>query len=51
MTAGLEAWLARHAQTLLGSLGRIVRHPIATAMTIAVIAVALALPLFFNVLL
>jgi cell division transport system permease protein len=51
MTAGFEAWLARHAQTLLGSLGRIVRHPIATAMTIAVIAVALALPLFFNVLL
>jgi cell division transport system permease protein len=51
MTAGLEAWLARHAQTLLGSLGRMVRYPIATAMTIAVIAVALALPLFFNVLL
>lgn len=51
MTAGLQAWLARHAQTLLGSLGRIVRHPVATAMTVAVIAVALALPLFFNVLL
>lgn len=47
----MKAWLARHAQTLLGSLGRIVRHPIATAMTVAVIAVALALPLFFNVLL
>lgn len=51
MKAGLQAWLARHAQTLLGSLGQIVRHPIATAMTVAVIAVALALPLFFNVLL
>jgi cell division transport system permease protein len=51
MTSGIEAWLARHAQTLLGSLGRIVRHPIATAMTVAVIAVALALPLFFGVLL
>ena len=51
MKAGLQAWLARHAQTLLGSLGRIVRTPIATAMTVAVIAVALALPLFFNVLL
>lgn len=51
MKAGLQAWLARHAQTLLGSLGRIVRNPIATAMTVAVIAVALALPLFFNVLL
>ena len=51
MTAGLEAWLARHAQTLLGSLGRLVRHPVATAMTVAVIAVALALPLFLGVLL
>jgi cell division transport system permease protein len=51
MKAGLQAWLARHAQTLLGSLGRIVRNPIATVMTVAVIAVALALPLFFNVLL
>jgi cell division transport system permease protein len=47
----LEAWLARHAQTMIGSLGRIVRQPIATAMTVAVIAIALALPLFFNVLL
>jgi len=44
-------WLARHAQTLMGSLGRIVQHPVATAMTMAVIALALALPLFFNVLL
>ena len=34
-----------------GSLGRMVRHPVATAMTMAVIAVALALPLFLNVLL
>ena len=51
MKSALDAWLARHAQTLLGSLGRLVRHPLATAMTIAVIAVALALPLFFAVLL
>ena len=51
MKAAVEAWLARHAQTLLGSLGRMVRHPIATAMTVAVIAVALALPLFLGVLL
>jgi len=47
----VKTWLARHAQTLVGSLGRIVHHPFATAMTIAVIAVALALPLFLNVLL
>jgi cell division transport system permease protein len=47
----VKTWLARHAQTLMGSLGRIVRHPLATAMTIAVIAVAIALPLFLAVLL
>ena len=51
MKTALEAWLARHAQTLIGSLGRMVRNPLATAMTLAVIAVALALPLFFGVLL
>jgi cell division transport system permease protein len=47
----LETWLARHAQTLMGSLGRIAQQPLATAMTVAVIAVALALPVFLNVLL
>jgi cell division transport system permease protein len=51
MSTALNTWLARHAQTLMGSLGRIVQHPVATAMTMAVIALALALPLFFNVLL
>ncbi|HTV95900.1 MAG TPA: permease-like cell division protein FtsX [Steroidobacteraceae bacterium] len=51
MSRRLKTWLARHAQTLMGSLGRIVQHPIATGMTVAVIAVALALPLFLNVLL
>jgi cell division transport system permease protein len=47
----VKTWLARHAQTLLGSLGRMAQHPVATAMTVAVIAVALALPLFLAVLL
>jgi len=51
MPTALNTWLARHAQTLMGSLGRIVQHPVATTMTMAVIALALALPLFFNVLL
>jgi cell division transport system permease protein len=51
MPRSLESWLMRHAQTLVGSLGRIVQNPVATAMTMAVIAVALALPLFLNVLL
>jgi cell division transport system permease protein len=45
----VQAWLARHAQTFVGSLGRIVQHPIAALMTMAVIAVALALPLLLNV--
>ena len=47
----MKTWLARHAQTLTGSLGRIVEHPLAAAMTMGVIAVALALPLFLDVLL
>jgi len=51
MMGAAQTWLARHAQTLVGSLGRIVQHPLATAMTVGVIAVALALPLFLDVLL
>jgi cell division transport system permease protein len=43
-----RAYFARHAQTLIGSLGRIVNQPFATLMTMAVIAVALALPLLLN---
>jgi cell division transport system permease protein len=43
-----RAYFARHLQTLLGSLGRIVRQPLATLMTMGVIAVALALPLLLN---
>ncbi len=51
MPGAVKTWLARHAQILVGSLGRIVQYPLATLMTVAVIAVALALPLFLNVLL
>lgn len=51
MQAALNTWLSRHAQTLVGSLGRIVQHPLATVMTMSVIALALALPLFLNLLL
>jgi cell division transport system permease protein len=50
-TQAVKIWLARHAQTFLGSLGRLAQQPAATAMTMAVVAVALALPLFLNVLL
>jgi cell division transport system permease protein len=44
----LRAYFARHAQVFVGSLGRIVRHPYATLMTMGVIAVALALPLLLS---
>jgi cell division transport system permease protein len=44
----VQAYFARHAQTLVGSLGRIVKQPFATLMTMGVVAVALALPLFLN---
>jgi cell division transport system permease protein len=47
----IQAYFARHAQTLVGSLGRVVHHPFATLMTMGVVAVALALPLFLNLLL
>jgi cell division transport system permease protein len=40
----LGVYFSRHAQTLVGSLGRLVRHPFATLFTIAVIGIALALP-------
>jgi cell division transport system permease protein len=47
----IHAYFARHAQTFVGSLGRIVKQPFATLMTMGVVAVALALPLFLNLLL
>lgn len=40
----LRIWLSRHLQTLVGSLGRLMNQPLATAMTVAVIGIALALP-------
>jgi cell division transport system permease protein len=47
----IRAYFSRHAQVLIGSLGRIVQHPFAALMTMGVIAVALALPLFLTLLL
>ena len=47
----IQAYFARHAQTLVGSLGRMVSQPFATLMTMGVIALALALPLLLNLLL
>jgi cell division transport system permease protein len=39
-----STWFERHAQSLVGSLGRLARQPFATLLTIAVIGIALALP-------
>ena len=47
---GLASYGTRHAQALLGSLGRLVRNPLATLLTVLVIALALALPLGLRVL-
>jgi cell division transport system permease protein len=47
----IGAYFSRHAQVLIGSLGRIVHQPFAALMTMRVIAVALALPLFLSLLL
>ncbi len=43
-------WLERHAQTLVGSIGRLWQHPFATLLTILVIGIALALPACLHVL-
>ena len=45
------AWLTRHLQVAIGSLGCLLRMPLGNAMTILVIGIALALPTAFAVLL
>ena len=40
----MKALLTRHLQNALGSLGQLSRQPVATALTVAVIGIALALP-------
>jgi cell division transport system permease protein len=47
----LQAWGINHLHVLLASLGRLCRAPLATAMTVSVIAIALALPAGFYTLL
>lgn len=39
-----STWAARHLQAFLGALGRLLRRPLATLLTVIVIALALALP-------
>ena len=40
----MRAWLTRHAQTLIGALGRLSKQKLATLFTTLVIGIALALP-------
>ncbi|MFO1407717.1 MAG: permease-like cell division protein FtsX [Steroidobacteraceae bacterium] len=46
----MKAWLERHLQTLVGSLGRLWTQPFATLLTVLVIGIALALPACLHVL-
>ncbi|MEP7243039.1 MAG: permease-like cell division protein FtsX [Gammaproteobacteria bacterium] len=41
----LGSYVARHAQAFLGALGRLARNPLASVLTLLVVAVALALPM------
>ncbi len=42
-------WITRHVSTGIGSLGRLLRQPVASLMIVLVIAVTLALPAAINV--
>ena len=44
----MSTYFARHAQALLGSMGHLSRNPLATFLTVTVIALALVLPLGLN---
>jgi cell division transport system permease protein len=46
----MTQWLERHAQTLVGSMGRLWQQPFATLLTVIVIGIALALPACLHVL-
>lgn len=46
----MKQWLERHAQTFVGSLGRLWQHPFSTLLTVLVIGIALALPACLHVL-
>ncbi|HJS21306.1 MAG TPA: permease-like cell division protein FtsX [Steroidobacteraceae bacterium] len=48
--ASIGVYFERHAQTLVAALGRMTRQPLASFMTVMVIAIALALPAAFALL-
>ncbi len=45
----VSAYLLRHLQNFLGTLGRLCRHPVSSFLTISVIGIALALPAALHV--
>lgn len=51
VAAVLRIWLSRHAQAAVGALGRFLRSPLAALMSVAVVALAAALPALLYVLL
>ena len=44
MSGALSSYFTRHLQALFGALGRLIRAPLATMLTLVVIGVALSLP-------
>jgi cell division transport system permease protein len=44
------SWLTRHLHALVGTLGRLLRAPLATGLTVAVMGLAMALPLAMGLL-
>jgi cell division transport system permease protein len=46
----VNAWLTRHLQTCVGTLGRLAAQPLPTLLTVLVIGIALALPACLQVL-
>ena len=49
MMRTINNYLSRHAQNCLGALGNMVRQPMASALTITVIGIALAMPSALNI--
>jgi cell division transport system permease protein len=49
MLRTINNYLSRHAQNCLGALGNMVRQPMASALTITVVGIALALPSALNI--
>ncbi len=51
LQVALGAWFVAHGRALVGSLGRLARTPLSALMTVGVLAISLALPALFLLLL